>query len=74
MADILSTDSILYKGIEDRWYALQGPASDEYSDTYYKRYGLPFAKREEAIAHASELAKQQDIPQSEIFEDRGAGD
>lgn len=71
---MLNADSILYRGIDDRWYALQGRASDEYNDTYYKRYGLPFANRAEAVAHASELAKQQDIPQSEVFEDGGARD
>jgi hypothetical protein len=69
-----NTDCILYKCIGDRWYTLQGRASDEYSNTHYKRYGLPFHSRDAAVAHAGELAKQQDIPESEIFEDLGAGD
>jgi hypothetical protein len=69
-----NTDAILYKCIEDRWYTLQGHASDEYDNAHYKRYGLAFHNRDAAVAHARELAKQQDIPESEIFEDLGAGD
>ena len=68
------TDCILYKCIDDRWYALQGRASDEYDNAHYKRYGLAFHNRDAAVAHASELAKQQDIPASEIFEVLGTKD